>query len=112
MKAKKKAQAYLVIFAIFFVGFTSLDMYQERNVAYHLIYKDQNALYRLRTITEDYISDSMALTFADSEILHIEHGITLLSPSLGDIFWFVFGALIFGYFCYYYGRVKIAVGEG
>jgi hypothetical protein len=107
MRTKTKAQIWLAIWIILFVGFTSLNMYRERTVTYHLIYKDQNSLYRLRTITEDYISDPLVLIFLSSEITHIEHGITLLGPSLGDIFWFVFGALLFGYFCYYYGKVKV-----
>ena len=111
MQAETKAGIWLVFWIILFVGFTSLDMYRERTVANHLIYKDQNALYRLRTITGEYISDTMALNFVNSEITHIEHGIILLSPSLTDIFLFVLGAFMFGYFCYYYGKVKGAINE-
>ena len=106
MKEKTIVQIWVVVMIISFVGFTSSDMYSERTTAYHLIYKDQNALYRLRTITGEYISDTMALDFVNSEITHIEHGITLLSPSLGDIFWFLFGAFAFGFACYYYGKVN------
>lgn len=106
MRTKARAQIGLIIFAILFAGITSFDMYSERKVAYHLIYKDQNALYRLRTVTEDQISDPMALNFVSSEISHIEHGIMILTPSNLEVLLFALSVPIFGYLCYYYGKVK------
>jgi hypothetical protein len=101
MEKRKKIKILVVLFGAVLIGFTSINMYREKTVAYHLIEKDENALYRLKTITLEEISDPFKSSFIESEIAHIEHGILILTPF--DILFFIIWVLAFGYFCHALG---------
>jgi hypothetical protein len=105
MEKRKRAQIWVGFLAIALIILTSVDIYQEKNVKYHLVEKGQNALYRLKTVALDEIDDSFAAFFVESEISHIEHGIILLTSSWFDFLGFMILALGFGYFCYRLGVI-------
>jgi len=108
MEEKRKVQIWVVFFAIL-IGLTSVNtsvnVYREKTVAYHLVEKEENALYRLKTVALNEINDPFAASFIESEISHIEHGIMLLTPSWFDIGVFIALALGFGYLCYKLGVI-------
>lgn len=60
MEEKAKAQIWVVFFAIL-IGLTSVNMYREKTIAYHLIEKEENALYRLKTVTLNDVNDPMSI---------------------------------------------------
>lgn len=81
---------------------------QEKEVTYQLIEKEQNALYRIQTsamtavegMTDPWIGAESAI---EMEVMHIENGIRLLTPSWASTIIDLFGIFIFGGFCYYCG---------